>query len=285
MSAGFGDSDVAPPRHRVYAVDLIHVDLVAGDPVGQRERAGKLLTCDRMALQAERRDGVAIDGGYRQGDKGAANAQYGRRRFDPHGAGLGDLGGDEAHRPLHQVDQRRIRCAVRVVNELVERQARVLVERERAAVGKCDRERRIAQRLDDVALEHEVADVELDGDAVAHHRRRAGRRFHPPDRLRRSRRSRLRILSGRGRAGQQLDEIGGKNRPFRRNEIGLLLLPEIIRNEDLAAVLPGQNQVGSFALEIGGAEEMGVGDVTTPLPGSTAIAAAPSRASKDSPRV
>jgi hypothetical protein len=186
---------------------------------------------------------------------------------------------------LHQVDQRRVRCAVRVVNELVERQARVLVERERAAVGKCDRERRIAQRLDDVALEHEVADVELDGDAVAYHRRRAGRRFHPPDRLRRRRRPRLRILSGRSRAGQQLDQIGRKNRPFRRNEIGLLLLPEIIRNEDLAAVLAGQNQVGSFALESAVKRKCASGMVTTALPGSTAIAAAPSRASKDSPRV
>jgi hypothetical protein len=113
------------------------------------------------------------------------------------------------------------------------------LKRERAAVGKCDRERRIAQRLDDVALKHQVADVELDGDAVAHRRRRAGHRFHAPDRLLCGRRSRLRILSGRGRTDQKLDYIGRKNRPFRRNEVRLLLLPEIIRNEDLAAVLAG----------------------------------------------
>jgi len=67
-------------------------------------------------------------------------------------------------------------------------------------------------------------------------------------------------LSRRGRAGQKLDDIGGKNRPLRRNEIRLLLLPEIIRNEDLAAVLAGQNEIGSFALEIGGAEEVRVRD-------------------------
>src|SRR5437879_5348166 len=59
---------------------------------------------------------------------------------------------------------------------------------------------RVVTNLDDVALKHQVADVELDGNAVAHHRRRASDRFHAPDRLLRGRRARLRVLTRRSRA-------------------------------------------------------------------------------------
>jgi hypothetical protein len=61
-----------------------------------------------------------------------------RSGFNPHVAGLSDLGGDEAHRLLNQVDQCGVRRAVRIVDELVERHSRVLFETERAAVGKTD---------------------------------------------------------------------------------------------------------------------------------------------------
>jgi hypothetical protein len=74
-------------------------------------------------------------------------------------------------------------------------------------------------------------------------------------------------------------------RALGRSEVGLLLVPEIVRDEDLAAVLSGQDEVGPFALEIGGEEEMRVGDGHDGAVGSTAIAAAPSRTSKVSPRV
>lgn len=40
----------------------------------------------------------------------------------------------------------------------------------------------------------------------------------------------------------------------------MLLLPEVIRNDHLAAVLAGQNEVGAFALEIGGEEEVSIRD-------------------------
>src|SRR5262245_26461614 len=240
------------------SIDAAHVDRIAGDPVGQGERSGKLLARREIGLQTERRDGVAIDGRYVHGDERAANAQRRGRGIDPHVAGLGDLGGDEAHRPLDQVDQRGVRRAVRIVDELVERHARVLFETERAAVGKTDPERGITAGLDDVALEYEIAHVQVDGDAVARDRRRPAHRFDAPDRLLRGRRGCLSVLTRRGRARKQLDHARGKQSAFRRNEVRLLLVPEIIGDENLVAVVAGQDEVGSFALEVGREQKMRV---------------------------
>jgi hypothetical protein len=67
-------------------------------------------------------------------------------------------------------------------------------------------------------LENEIADVQVDGDAVARDRRGPADRFDAPDRLLRSRRGRLSVLSvlaGRGRAGKQLDQARGEQRAFR----------------------------------------------------------------------
>src|SRR5262249_42573144 len=81
-----------------------------------------------------------------------------------------------------------------------------------------------------------------------------------PDRLLRGRRGRLSVLAGRGRAGEKLDQARGKQSAFRRNEVRLLLVPEIIGDEKLVAVVAGQNEVGSFALEIGREQKMRVGN-------------------------
>jgi hypothetical protein len=95
------------------------------------------------------------------------------------------------------------------------RHSRVLFQTERAAIGKADPERRIAAGLDHVALEHEIADVQVDGDAVARDRRGPAHRFDAPDRLLRGRRGRLGILTRRDRAGKKLDQTRGD--PLRLN--------------------------------------------------------------------
>jgi hypothetical protein len=97
------------------------------------------------------------------------------------------------------------------------RHSRVLFQTERAAIGKADPERRIAAGLDHVALEHEIADVQVDGDAVARDRRGPAHRFDAPDRLLRGRRGRLSILTRRGRAGKKLDQTRGD--PLRLNSV------------------------------------------------------------------
>src|SRR5258708_3797132 len=204
-----------------------------------------------------------IDGRRRDGDKSTANAHCGGRRIDLHMAGLGDLGGDETHRALDQVDQCGIRCAVRVVDELVEHHSRVLLKTERASVRKPDPERRITACLDNVALEHQVAYVQVDGDAIAHRGRRTADRLDPPDWLLRSRPrclSVLSVLTRCTRTGKKFDQARGKQGAFRRNEVWLLFVPEIIGDEDLVAGLPGQNEVRSFTLEIGREQQVRVGD-------------------------
>ena len=140
------------------------------------------------------------------------------------------------------------------------RHSRVLFQTERAAVGKTDPERRIAAGLDHVALEHEIADVQVDGDAVARDRRRPADGFDAPDRLLCGRRGRLSVLAGRGRAGEKLDQARGEQSAFRRNEVRLLLVAEIIGDENLVAVVAGQNDVRSFALEVGREQQVRVGN-------------------------
>src|SRR5262249_40687369 len=97
-------------------------------------------------------------------------------------------------------------------------------------------------------------------DAVARDRRRSTDGFDAPDRLLRGRRGRLSVLTGRGRAGEKLDQARGQQRAFRRNEVQLLLVPEIIGDENLVAVVAGQNEVGSFALELGREQQVRVGN-------------------------
>jgi hypothetical protein len=137
------------------------------------------------------------------------------------------------------------------------RHSRVLFQTERAAVGKPDPERGIAAGLDHVAQEHEIADVQVDGDAVARDRRGPAHRFDAPDRLLRGRRGRLGILTRRGR---ELDQTRGEQSAFRRNEARLLLVPELIGDENLVAVVAGQNEVRSFAVELSREQQVRVGN-------------------------
>src|SRR5262249_1333667 len=85
-------------------------------------------------------------------------------------------------------------------------------------------------------------------------------RFDTPDWLLRGRRGSLSVLTGRGRAREKLDQARGEQSAFRRNEVRLLLVTEIIGDENLVAVVAGQNEVRSFALELGGEQQMRVGN-------------------------
>jgi len=88
-------------------------------------------------------------------------------------------------------------------------------------------------------------------------------------------------LARRGRAGKQLDQARGKQSAFRRNEVRLLLVTKIIGDENLVPVVAGENEVGSFALEVGREEEVRVRN--RDRRGSSAkIDATLSRASNDS---
>jgi hypothetical protein len=62
----------------------------------------------------------------------------------------------------------------------------------------------------------------------------------------------------------------------------MFLVAEIVGDEHLAAVLAGENEIGFFARAV--KRKCASGMVTTALSGATAIAAAPSCASNDSPR-
>ena len=191
---------------------------------------------------------------------GAADPHRRHRRDDAHVIVLGDLAGDEAERAFDEGEHRAIVRAVRLERIFVERHARIGDEVEHGAVGEGDAGRRIAAGRDDVALEHRVADMERDGNAVAHHGNVADDLLDLADRIGRSGRLRLRILARRGRAREQIDDVGRKAGAVRRYQRGMLLARKISGNDVMAAVMAGEHEVGPGAMIIAAKQQVGVRD-------------------------
>ena len=70
----------------------------------------------------------------------------------------------------------------------------------------------------------------------------------------------LRVLIRRLRADQSLDDVAGDRAAFRRHQRRQMFMLEVAWNDDPMAVLAGQDQVRSGALEIGVEQEMRVRD-------------------------
>jgi hypothetical protein len=62
--------------------------------------------------------------------------------------------------------------------------------------------------------------------------------FHLADGVRWQRRLRLRVLARRRRAGQEVDQVPGKMRTVRRDQVGMLFGGEIAGDDKAVAVLP-----------------------------------------------
>ena len=161
---------------------------------------------------------------------GAANAHGCDRRRNLHVAGWATLPATKANVPSTRREQRAIHIAVGVVRIVVERHARIGDQIERGAVWKRDAARRAGAGLNHVALEHGVADMKRDRDAVAHHGDVANDFFDFADGVGRRSRLRLRIMSRRRRSGEQIDRVGRKMRAVRRHQCRVLLAGEIAWN-------------------------------------------------------
>src|SRR5208282_6393459 len=137
---------------------------------------------------------------------------------------------------------------------------RVGDEVERGAVGKADADRGIGAGLDHVALVDGVADVERDRDAVAHDGDVADDLLHLADGVGRSGRLRLRVFAGRRRAGQEIDQIGRQTGAVRRDQGRVLFARKIAGNDVVAAVMAGEDEVGTRSLEIPGKQQLQIGN-------------------------
>ncbi len=102
--------------------------------------------------------------------------------------------------------------------------------------------------------------MERDGNAVAHHGNVADDLLNLADRIGRSGRLRLRVLAGRGRACEQIDDVGGKAGAVRRYQRGVLLARKISGNDVMVAVMAGEHEVGPGAMIIAAKQQLGVGD-------------------------
>ena len=99
------------------------------------------------------------------------------------------------------------------------------------------------------------------GDAVMDQRDVADDLFHLADGFRRQCRLRLRVLSGRRRAGQEVDQVAGKMRAVRRDQVGMLFGGEIAGDDEAVAVLPGQDQIGTRACKVSPEQKLRVGNI------------------------
>ena len=69
---------------------------------------------------------------------------------------------------------------------------------------------------------------------------------------------RLRILARRGRAREQIDDVGRKAGAVRRYQRGMLLARKISGNDVMAAVMAGEHEVGPGAMIVAAKQQIGV---------------------------
>jgi hypothetical protein len=192
---------------------------------------------------------------------GAANAHRGDGRFDLHVARLGDLARGEADGALDERKQGGVRRPVRVEHHLVQDHPRVRRKIERGPVDEPDAQSGPAPRLDNVALEHDIADIQLDRDAVTDHESGARDLLDPADGTTGALgRPSLGVLLRRCVFDDSLDggsRDGGtvprrKGRPF--------IVREVVVDDEPAAILSRQHQVSAGTLEVSVEQESGIGD-------------------------
>ena len=128
--------------------------------------------------------------------------------------------------------------------------------------GKADAAGGIGAGLDDVAFVDRVADMQRDRGAVAYDVDVADDLLHFADGVGRQRRPlRLRIMSGRRRAGQQIDEVAGKMRAVRRVQRRMLFAGEVIWDDMMLTVLAGQDEIGARSSEMPAEQKFRIGNV------------------------
>jgi hypothetical protein len=104
--------------------------------------------------------------------------------------------------------------------------------------------------LDDVALVDRVADVKRDGDGVADDGDVADDLLDLADGVGWCGRLCLRVLPRRGRPGEEIDDVGRKTGAVRRYQSRVFLAGKVARDEVMAAVGVGDDEVGTRALVV-----------------------------------
>ncbi len=201
-----------------------------------------------------------------QADLGAADTDGRHRRVEGHGVGvgLGDLAGHEREHALHDRKPDRAGLRRRVVDHFVEHDAAAVAHRERGFVGEQDADGAIAAGFENIALEHRVADMQLDPRAVRVHREHgAGQIFDVADRLAVGAADDARVLSHHGAVGTGGDRFAARRRAgkLRRHvaadlravgadQLRRVRLVEEAADREVRAVGAGHHQVGTMMLKI-----------------------------------
>ena len=120
-----------------------------------------------VRLDKNRELGRAVVGADLNQNRGAANTHRGDRRLDTHVAVLRGLSRNERDRALNQTHERGVRRSVWIVDHLVQHHARIRSHAECAAIDESHADRGVGPGLDHVAFLNGVADMQLDGHAIA----------------------------------------------------------------------------------------------------------------------
>ena len=205
-------------------------------------------------------------------DLSTANTDGGNRRIDMHGVGIG-LGDPSAEKRENAFDHRQRQGAFvggRIVDHLVEDHTAVRTHREGRVVGQHDADARIGRSLENVALEHWIADPQFDPRSIGTNgNHRTAHVVHGSDRFSRCRKAELRHLSGRQRTGQVAGQFSRHPAAIRGDQFGGILLREVASHHHLFAIWPGDRQVIADPVEARRRQRRPSGSWMAPSPAST----------------
>ena len=196
-------------------------------------------------------------------EDGAADADGGERRLDGDvfGIGVADLAGDEDEGALQDREAGRAGAAGRIENHLVENDPAARFHGEGGVVDEADADRAVRAGLDHVVLENGIAFCQFDAGAVGVlGRDLAFGVLDDTDRGGAVGRRRLGVLARRQGSGEAGRGGAVDHRAVQCPEVGRHFAGEEVSDQNLAAVLAGQNQIGALAGVFGVEDKIAQGD-------------------------
>lgn len=174
---------------------------------------------------------------------------------------LGDRARNKTERTLDEIELFDIGGAVRVIRKIGQYQSRIRRDLKHAAIPEQDANRPAGICLNDIALQHRIADVEHDGNAVTDHGRVAFKLGHLPDGLCGGLLRRCGGVLPRGAwARESRDHSSCQRRTVRRLNCRGSACFEVARNDVNIAVATDKREVVADAFEISVKQQLRIND-------------------------
>ena len=196
------------------------------------------------------------------GHLGAADTDGHHRRRYGHliRARGGDLARDEAENALDNIERRGAFVGSRIEHQFVQHHAAIAAQRKRGVIDKHQADGAVTGGLQDIALEHRIADPQGNPGAIGTGREHVALgHFDLPDGLDIAGGS-LGVLAGEFRPRQGLGQIAADAGAEFREQIRRGVPRKEIPNQHLGAVGTDQQKIGAFANVVGGQKKIAARD-------------------------